>query len=211
MIEESRDAWQKLYAKHGMQFGGSGDLGPLDRLLKDDMLVLDAGCGEGKTTEILSRKAQVVGCDFSREGLLSLRTHRDRDLKLNLVECNLSKLPFGREKFDAVVCVHSLSHLREHGRTGAAEEIARVLRPGGFLFTEGFSRNDFRFGEGEEVEQASFVRGNGIMTHYFEKGEMPRLFHSLSLFSEAVSSRRIVYGALAGKRETVRTLLQKPV
>ena len=210
MAEGSRAAWDRLYARHGMQFGGSGDLGPFVEILTKDMLVLDAGCGEGKTTEALSRMAEVVGCDFSREGLLSLRTAKDRDTVLNLVQCNLETLPFAQEKFDAVACVHSLSHLPLDARKRASDQLAGVLRHGGYLFVEGFGREDLRYGNGDEVEEASFRRGNGIMTHYFREGEVQGLFPGMRLLSETALSRRVAYGPTVGKRSLVRVLLQRP-
>ncbi len=205
----SREAWDKLYEKHGLQFGGSGDAGPLERFLRKDMLVLDAGCGEGKTLDILSRNAEVVGCDFSRRCLIAFRSRSDGDRKVNLVECNLTSLPFAREKFDAVACVHSLSHLLLDDRRRAADQCSEALVPGGHLFIEGFGRGDLRFGSGSLVEQGTFVRGNGIMTHYFEEGEMARLFDKLTLISEAVVARRVAYGPRAGRREVIRALFRR--
>jgi SAM-dependent methyltransferase len=210
VISRARDAWQRLYSKHGMQYGGSGDLRPLLEHIRQDMLVLDAGCGDGKSTEILAGKAEVVGCDFSREALMTLRSQRDRDSKVNLVECNIMSLPFESEKFDAIACIHTLSHLPESERAKAGVEVSRVLKPSGYLMVEGFGRSDLRFGEGTQVEDSSYLRGNGIMTHYFQEGELPSLFGGLQLISEVGSVRRVSYGAKAGKRDVLRVVLQKP-
>ena len=210
MTNKARDAWQKLYSRHGMQYGGTGDLSLLSTVLAPGMIAMDAGCGDGKTTEALSRMCEVVGCDFSKEALVSLRVQRDVDRIVNLVECELGNLPFGSEKFDAVSCVHSLSHMRETERRAAAPGISRVLKPRGHLFVEVFGVKDIRFGEGREVEPASFLRGNGIMTHYFREGEIATLFHGLETVSEARYSRRVTYGTVAGRREIIQTLLRKP-
>ena len=208
-MSKSRDAWQRLYSKHGLQYGGSGDIGPLDKSLREGMLVLDAGCGDGKTTELLSRRCEVVACDFSREGLLSLRLQRDPDRVVNLVECNIDSLPFEQEKFDAVSCVHSLSHLTVADRRKAAAEMSRVLRHGGVLLIEVFGRTDLRFGEGAEIENSTFERGNGIVTHYFEEGEIPALFGGMELISEVSALRRVTFGTVAGRREVQKVVLRK--
>jgi len=209
MMVRARDAWQRLYSKHGLQYGGSGDIGQLEGYLRPGMTVLDAGCGEGKTTEILARKCEVVGCDFSREALLSLRTQRDRDRLVNLVECELGFIAFEPEKFDAIVCIHTLSHMLSHDRLKASSELRRVLRPGGFLMVEGFGKNDIRYGDGQEVEPSSFLRGNGILTHYFDEGEIPGLFPGLLTISEVSSVRRVSFGPVAGRRSSVRALMKK--
>lgn len=210
MTSKAREAWQRLYSRHGLQFGGSGEIAMLEPHLRPESLVLDAGCGDGKTTAALARRADVVGCDFSREALLSLRNQRDPDCKVNLVECNILNLPFESEKFNAVSCVHTLSHLLERDRELAASELNRVLAPGGHVFVEGFGRADIRFGEGERVEDCSFVRGNGIVTHYFQEGEIPSLFEGMSLVAEISVLKRVSLGPRAGKRDLLRVLLAKP-
>ncbi len=208
-MARAREAWQRLYSKRGLQYGGSGDLGPLDQHLRTGMLALDAGCGDGKTTEALARKCQVVGCDFSREALFALRSGRDRDGVADLVECNINYLPFESEKFDAVACVHTLSHMPLKERTVAAGELARIMRPGGYLLAEGFGKGDLRFGEGDEVEDSSFMRGNGILTHYFQEGELLALFEGLEPVQETGILRRVSFGAVAGRRDIRRALLRK--
>lgn len=210
MMARARDAWQRLYSKHGLQYGGSGDIGPLEPHIGTGMVVLDAGCGDGRTTEILSKKCDVVGCDFSKEALISLRSQRDIEHSANLVECNIGSLPFDRERFDAVACVHALSHMIEADRLKAAGEIVRVLKPGGYVFIEGFGKGDIRFGDGEEVEDSSFLRGNGILTHYFQEGEIPALFEGSELVAEVGSIRRVSFGPTAGRRDLRRVLMRKP-
>src|SRR4030042_5143997 len=209
MMARAREAWQRLYSKHGLQYGGTGDIGPLEPHIGTGMIVLDAGCGDGKTTEILSKKCDVVGCDFSKEALLSLRSQRDIETPVNLVECNIGYLPFDHEKFDATTCVHTLSHMMEADRSRAAKEILRVLKPSGYLFVEGFGRGDIRFGEGEEVEDSSFLRGNGIVTHYFQEGEIPALFEGAELVTEVGSIKRVSFGPTAGRRAIRRVLIRK--
>jgi len=209
MIDKAREAWQRLYSKHGMQYGGTGDVSALSSVLVPGMQALDTGCGDGKTTEALLQLCDVVGCDFSREALVSLRAQRDPERKVNLVECELGFLPFESEKFDAVCCIHSLSHMREVERKAAASGISRVLKRRGHVLLEVFGTGDIRFGEGKEVEPSSFLRGNGIMTHYFREGEPLDLFQDLETISEARFARRVTYGAVAGRREIIRVLMRK--
>lgn len=209
MVSSARDAWQKLYAKHGLQYGGQGNIKPLEPFLRPDMLVLDAGCGDGKTTESIAKKCDVVGSDFSREALLSLRSQRQSLSNVNLVECELASMPFESEKFDAVVCVHAVSHMLRRERHEIAEELARVLKREGRILVEGFGKDDVRFGVGAKVEEGTFLRGNGILTHYFEEREIPRLFRGLELITETRVVRRTTLGSKSGKREIIRALMKK--
>ncbi len=208
-MSSSREAWQRLYSKHGLQYGGIGDIRPLEPFLKPGMVVLDAGCGDGRTTELLAKRCDVVGSDFSREALISLRSQRPSLSNVDLVECELVSLPFDSKKFDAIACVHAVSHLLRRERSRVAGELARTLKPGGLLLAEGFGKGDLRFGEGSEIEDGSFERGNGILTHYFDERELPRLFKDLELVSETRSAKRVSFGAISGKREIIRVLLNR--
>ncbi|MEM2891262.1 MAG: class I SAM-dependent methyltransferase [Thermoplasmata archaeon] len=206
----SRAAWERLYAKHGLQYGGRGEVAMLLRAVRPGSLVLDAGCGDGKTTEELSKHYQVVACDFSREALVSFRSQRPSiATSLELVECDMTHLPFVSEKFDAVACVHSLSHMLAENRSKAATEMAGVLRRGGFVFVEVFGRGDIRFGEGDELEPGTYRRGNGIITHYFRLGEVPSLFAGFRCIAEVCDRRHVSFGVVSGKRELIRVLLRK--
>lgn len=206
---KARQAWQRLYSKRGLHYGGTGDLSLIKPHIRKGMTVLDAGCGDGKTAEALARVCDVVACDFSREALNALRGQRDPDRVVELVECNLHHVPFAPEKYDAVTCVHALSHMLEKDRVVVASELSKALVPGGVLYVEVFGRGDMRYGAGEEVEPATFLRGDGIMTHYFEEGEVGSLFRDLEVASEVDAVRRVVFGAAAGKREVRKVLLRK--
>jgi cyclopropane fatty-acyl-phospholipid synthase-like methyltransferase len=206
---KSRAAWQKLYSRHGLQYGGPADIAPLESLLSSGMVVLDLGCGDGKTTERLAKKCEVVACDFSRDALRSFIAQRGLIQKVNLVECNMRYLPFERERFDAVVMAYSISHMPRTDRQNVAHDVSRIVRGRGLVYVEAFSVDDIRMGHGQQVESATFMRGNGIMTHYFQKGEIPSLFDDFLTLSETELVRRASLGAISGERHILRVMLQK--
>ena len=206
---EDRRAWQKLYSGHGLQYGGSGDLGPLEAHLRRGMLVLDAGCGDGKTAEALSSRCDVVACDFSREALHAFLAQRIIMDGLYLVECDMRNLPFEQERFHAATLVHSISHLLRGDRERVAQEVARVTMQDGIVYAEVFSVGDIRMGEGERLEESTFLRGNGILTHYFRRAEILSMFPGFRVLSEAELVRRVSFGAVAGRRSLLRVLIQK--
>jgi SAM-dependent methyltransferase len=101
--------------------------------------VLDAGCGTGIYTEWLcDRGATVVGVDASREMLARARRRvgadegDDADSPAALCRADLAApLPFPDDSFDGVVSALVLDYVADWHATFA--ELARVLRPGGFL------------------------------------------------------------------------------
>jgi len=95
--------------------------------------ILDAGCGDGTFALALSdRRASVVGLDISSTMLVAARRRaQERSAHLELVRGDLSRLPFRDGTFDVVVSVTVLCFVPDAARAFA--EMARVLRPGGWL------------------------------------------------------------------------------
>jgi ubiquinone/menaquinone biosynthesis C-methylase UbiE len=101
-------------------------LGPGDELL-------DAGCGPGGETLAMAGETG-VGLDISREQL-SLAQER---VAAELVQGDMTELPFATDPFDAVSAMYSLIHVPLEDHRNVLAEFARVLRPGGtLLVTEG--------------------------------------------------------------------------
>jgi len=140
--------------------------------------VLELGCGNGKTfSAILRRPWQATALDISREAIRLCRKQAPSSARLLTADaCNL---PFRDAVFDAVFAFHVMGHLPEQDRRRMASEAARVLRSGGRLFFLGFGRDDMRSRKGDPVEECTFRRGRGILTHYFTEEEVIGLFEGL--------------------------------
>ncbi|MBC7262854.1 MAG: class I SAM-dependent methyltransferase [Chloroflexi bacterium] len=98
--------------------------GLLSDILRPGARVLDAGSGRG--TWILElyrdRIASWVRADIEQP--------RDEAVE-NFVQCDLAAMPFSDASFDLVLCYNVIEHLADPPRVFA--DIARVLRPGGYL------------------------------------------------------------------------------
>lgn len=92
--------------------------------------VLDAGCGAGVPVMQLLAEAghDVAGLDFSARQLALART---RVPAAELVQGDLSALPFPAEHFDAVVSFYAIIHVPRRDHPAVFRECRRVLRPGG--------------------------------------------------------------------------------
>jgi len=166
-------AWDKDYARRGRLWGGAVmDLPHLP----EGSVVLELGCGNGKTLSALPCGGKIVALDFSRDALhLARRARADAHFILADASC----LPLQEESFDAVFAFHVGGHLLAADRQALAAEAARALLPGGRLFFRDFCEQDMRAGQGEEVEAGTFRRGSGILTHYFSESEVGELFCDL--------------------------------
>lgn len=95
--------------------------------------VLDVGCGRGGASSYIVRyhqPAQVVSLDFCAEAIfLCARTHRLPGL--GFLQADAQKLPLAGEVFDVVLNIESCHYYPN--LSGFLAEVARVLKPGGFL------------------------------------------------------------------------------
>jgi len=87
---------------------------------------LDVGCGQGEVLELAGRNfAEAAGCDPSAGMLSSVASFKTYQQQ------SLLELPFDNGSFDFVTAVCVLHHVHGQDRTLLANEMKRVLRPGG--------------------------------------------------------------------------------
>lgn len=94
-------------------------------------LVLEAGCGAGRFTEILLRRgARVMSIDLSEAVDANVGTCPLSD-RHRVAQADITRLPFAPGRFDHVVCLGVIQHTPSPEATIAA--LARQVRPGGQL------------------------------------------------------------------------------
>lgn len=108
-----------------------------DQSIRRELRVLDLGCGQGASTWFLAREGFKVS---SVDGSLSaLEKTNERMAKEGLpfegTVCCFTKLPFFSNNFDAVVDVVSSVHNSKDDLLIIFDEVARVLKPDGKLFS----------------------------------------------------------------------------
>lgn len=146
--------------------------------------VLEAGCGNGKYTEVLlGSGASVTAVDYSKNAARSCTENIRPNGNVSVVVADLRELPFTDGIFDAVICRHVTGHMAAEDRAKSVLECRRVLADRGRVYFTGFSSEDLRAGKGRKVEEGSYVKGNGLMTHYFTEREVGELFSGFSEIS----------------------------
>ncbi len=101
--------------------------------LKAGDSALDAGCGTGLLTELISaqvgQSGQVSGVDQS-QSMLELAANRCDALgNVKLYQGNITGLDFEADSFDAASCIQTLLYVDDV--EAAIRELYRVLKPGG--------------------------------------------------------------------------------
>ena len=99
--------------------------------------VLDVGCGTGTLAAAAARAARdvrVTGLDADPAILARARARaRETGLDIRLDEGWSTELPYPDESFDVVLSTLFFHHLEDDAKRRTAQEMARVLRPGGRL------------------------------------------------------------------------------
>jgi ubiquinone/menaquinone biosynthesis C-methylase UbiE len=139
------DAFSKQYEGHrgDNDPGGYHDL--LDELEADFVRrfgahrdVLEVGCGTGLVLQRIRQFAKSArGVDLS-PGMLQ----KARERGLDVVEASATALPFPDDNFDVACSFKVLAHVPEIGK--ALAEMARVVRPGGYVVAEFYNPYSLR-------------------------------------------------------------------
>ena len=160
--------------------------------------MLDFGCGYGRICKQLNQCGylNVVGADPS--SAMIARGHRMYP-ELSLLHSAEARLPFDDHSFDAIVaCAVFTSIPSSKEREDAAEEIARVLKPGGILHISEFSAS----------EEREFMSALGAPMRY----STPKVLQDLFDGFECVHDEVVGANTMSGKRESsYRAFVRKPV
>jgi SAM-dependent methyltransferase len=125
------DLEEHLWWYEGMRVVTSSILRP--HMLSGKQRLLDVGCGTGYSIMWLGREFgadAVFGIDASADAAVFWS---ERGLKSGAV-ASVSQLPFLSDQFDLITCFDVLYQLTRDDAAVAADEIRRVLKPGGLLF-----------------------------------------------------------------------------
>lgn len=127
-----RDAYDEIAVEHDRHRSAEPPEMDLVRSFAGDLAdgarVLDAGCGAGDpVASSLSDQIRVVGLDFSA-GQLALASERAPAARL--VRGDMTELPFGADRFDALCSIYAVIHVPDERHATVFEEFHRVCRPG---------------------------------------------------------------------------------
>jgi ubiquinone/menaquinone biosynthesis C-methylase UbiE len=130
--------------------------------IKPDFIVLDVGCGGGKTIGKLARQASqglVVGIDYSKDMVKYSKEQNqqlDKEGRIGLTQASVEKLCFPDGFFDLVTAIETY-YFWPNVQT-AFKEIRRVLKPSGKLLLVSEMVKDGKY----EVENAETVEKCGV-------------------------------------------------
>jgi len=136
--ERVRAAYDAVARDYGLALSDELDAKPLDRKLLETIAELagggtlaDVGCGPGHVTRFLAGlHDDVIGVDDSPEMIV---VAKERAPELRFAVASMLDLPVASEEWAGAVAFYSVIHFDEGDRSKAWRELARVIRPDGWL------------------------------------------------------------------------------
>jgi ubiquinone/menaquinone biosynthesis C-methylase UbiE len=171
-VEEELDMWSDYHGhRHAMRYGLVG--AATRQHAPPGSVVLDIGCGSALVADQLhDEDVRYVGLDFGGHHIESAaKRHRDetgRSLRTSFVRGDGEHLPLADASVDVVVLTEVIEHLVQPEL--AVWEIARVLRPGGYLVmtTNNASEMPLRFPLSDPfafLEKSLGFHHDGLISH----------------------------------------------
>lgn len=108
---------------------------------------LDLGCGLGRhTIQFAEAGFNTSGFDLSENSIEKTREYAEKaGVKVDLKVGDMLHLPYGGASFDCIYCYNVISHTDTKGAYAMAEELKRVLKPGGECYLTLCSKQSWGF------------------------------------------------------------------
>jgi SAM-dependent methyltransferase len=155
----------RWYAESG-KYAARSIITTLERnLIPIDSLhtILDFGCGSGRVIRYWRHlKAEVFGTDYNSESIEWCQQHlRFAKFSVNQLD---PPLPYEDQKFDLIYALSVFTHLDESRQVAWMVDLARVLKPNGFLLITTVGACPFHLRRLSPAEQDRFRRGELVVS-----------------------------------------------
>ena len=181
--------------------------------LARDSVVLDVGCGGGRTIQqlaLLAPAGTVSGIDYSAASVAVARRTNARAISTGRVDVrvgSVSSMPYADDTFDAVTAVET--HYYWPNLVGDLREVRRVLRPAGCLLMVAESYRGKRFGAAEVLVMR--VLGSKLLTIDEHRAAIAAAgFSDVAVFEEKKKGWLCVVGVRSPEAEGVTNHVGKP-
>ncbi len=182
------ETWEKI---HAAQEWGKYPSEPVIRFVarnyyngaRKAVKILDFGCGGGSHTWYLAREGfDTYGFDGAKSAVNKVETRlKEEKLQADLRVRDALELDYENDFFDCVIDNATVYANRKENILKMYQQIYRMLKKGGKLFSVSFTTGTTGFGTGTKLEENTFcdiaeggLAGRGI-SHFYEEDELINL------------------------------------
>ncbi|KAL5037609.1 hypothetical protein BDV3_007281 [Batrachochytrium dendrobatidis] len=233
--EKAASFWDEFYAKNTNRFFKDRHWLRLEfpelfeyskTRTESKFFLCEIGCGAGNTVfpfleETPDSNVMVYACDYSKEAVGVVKSNPLYDesrCKSFVYDITSSEFPVEIEEgsIDVCTCIFVLSAIHPSTWTQAANNIYRMLKPGGLVLFRDYGRYDLaqlRFKKDRLLEDHFYVRGEGTRVYFFTNEEIESMFSQFEVLQNGVDRRLIVNRTRKLKmyRAWVQAKLRKPL
>jgi len=199
--------WNDIFSKKGKVFSTPHpDMERIAGIFLENKVkrILDLGCGTGRHLVYFSKKNFVIyGIDAAPRGLeIARKWLEEESACAELIHHRMEEqFPFEDNFFDAIISVQVLHHNLLKQVQFTVDEVARVIKPGGYIFItvptfKAFNRMNWKL---KEVEPNTHIPQEGpekgLPHHFFTKEEIPIVFNAfniIEMYFDATYHRAII-------------------
>lgn len=154
--------------------------------------ILDLGCGLGRHSILFAKEGfDVFACDLSEYAINNLRKWaKEENVFVNTEVCDMLKLPYENDVFDALFAYHVISHTTTNEFLKVVEEIKRVLKKQGEAFITLCSKETWSFKEAgyPKLDENTVIKledgpENNIPHFYVNLDDIHKLFIDFEIIS----------------------------
>lgn len=162
--------------------------------------ILEVGCGPGANVWYLAREGfRVYGMDFSAVAIERAKQRLGQECpgwKGELIEGDISSLPFNDDYFDAVIDIEAVYCNSYEKSKRIYAEVARVLKKHGFLFSITFANDSLGDKTGVQVSHNMWMTSEGVFSgkgtaRFTEQSEIADLLMPLSVIDIELMTRSV--------------------
>jgi cyclopropane fatty-acyl-phospholipid synthase-like methyltransferase len=169
--------------------------------------ILDLGCGMGRNSIYLAEEGfHVMGIDTSTSALKHTKTwSKMKGLNnMTVLRASMTRLPFVSQTFHAVISVSVIHHATIGDIKKTIEEIHTVLKDNGLFLANLLSTKDYRYRQGEKLEDGTFRILEDFGEKQFE--EIHHFFSQREIRTLLAGFKRISLEPIqSGKKEQLHT------
>jgi SAM-dependent methyltransferase len=155
--------------------------------------IIVPGCGYGRNTNFFDKKGyQVTGIDLSPMAI-NMAKSANPHVSYSTGSFLESNIPAG--SYDGLYAFNVLHLFKAVERKGFIRKAFDTLKPGGIAFLTVFSDEERSYGQGDEIEPATFESKPGRPVHYFSRDDLLNHFTMQTVLDDGIVEEKEVHGS----------------